>query len=116
MLTPVYTEAQHDAAVALAQSLAPPTGNAVWIGLQMQDVTAGSWQWVWLEGRGKRLLATTNFSRWAAGEPDGRCCTDAWAASVVGQDVWWVDALGGGGGGHGRRRWGCVGVGEREVR
>jgi hypothetical protein len=99
VLTTVYSEGQHDAVLTLAQRLAPPAGNAVWIGLQLEGPPSGSNQgassWAWTER--DRKMREGNFSRWAPGEPDGRGWIDPWLQGVVSQDLWWVGEGGGSG-------------------
>ena len=93
ILAPVHSQVQHDLVMALSQSLEPPAGHAVWIGLRMgllnePDAEVGGEGWMWV-GDGTRLFMG-NFSKWAAGEPDGRGWIDPWLESAYSQDAWWV--------------------------
>jgi len=99
VLAAVYTQGQHDVVVSLAQRLAPPTGDAVWIGLRLEDSAGGEGggRWVWVKGAGLR-----KFSKWAPGEPDGRGWIDPWLAVAVSQELWWVAEGEGHGAGEGR--------------
>jgi hypothetical protein len=135
VLTSVYSMAQHDAVLTLARRLAPPNGNAVWIGLRRYDVGGGGvegtgnsaasagadvvWRWLWTEGNRSLGADPFNtsmepFSRWAAGEPDGRPWINAWLAGRLSVDTWWASVCGGAGGREGAEaEWveGSVGCG-----
>ena len=97
VLAPVHSQAQHDLVLALAQSLAPPTGLAIWIGLRKSAASGsgdaqGGARWVWVGDN--TTLGDGSFSRWAAGEPDGRGWIDPWQESAFSQDMWWVTGNG----------------------